>query len=155
MTVFSDSDKEDDTITRLSLSGEVVMLNGGAINWTSKHHDVVARSTDEAEYVALSRAAQSSVHFRHPMHDVHHCQHGPTTVYEDNACAVKLMNNLMASHMAKHIDFRNYYTREVVDARTIVVISLPTSDMLGDGVTKALLQPKHTMLIKRCLGSID
>jgi hypothetical protein len=50
------------------------MLNGGAIRWTSKQQDVVALSTTEAEYVALSRAIQSAVHFRHLLHDVHHRQ---------------------------------------------------------------------------------
>jgi hypothetical protein len=29
-------------------------------------------STNEAEYVALTRAAQSAVHFCHLLHDVHH-----------------------------------------------------------------------------------
>jgi hypothetical protein len=40
------------------------MLNGGAISWTSKQYHDVAMSTTEAEHVALSRAAQSAVHFR-------------------------------------------------------------------------------------------
>jgi hypothetical protein len=61
----------------------------------------------------------------------------------------------MPSHRTKHIDIRHHYTRELVDARTIAVISIPNSDMLADGMTKALPQPKYTMLFKRCLGSLD
>jgi hypothetical protein len=72
--------------------GVAVVLNGGAITWTSKQHDVVALSTIEAEYVTLNRAAQIAVHFRH-LHNVRHHQHGPTNVYEDNEGAVKLANN--------------------------------------------------------------
>jgi hypothetical protein len=154
MTAFSDSEWAADTTTRHSHSGETVMLNGGAISWTSKQHDVVALSTTEAEYVALSRASQSAAHFRHLLQDVHHRQIGPTTMYEDNEGTVKLVNIPMASHMTKHIDIRLQCTKELVDAHTIAVVSIPTSDMLADGVTKAFLQPKHTMLFKRCLGSI-
>jgi hypothetical protein len=58
----------------------------------------------------------------------------------------------MASHMTKHIDIRHHYARELIDARTIAAISIPTWDMLANGFTKALPQPKHTMLFKRCLG---
>jgi hypothetical protein len=62
--VLSDSDWAADTTTRRSQSGEVVMLNGEAISLTSKQQEVAALSTTEAEYVAVSRAGQSAVHFR-------------------------------------------------------------------------------------------
>jgi hypothetical protein len=131
------------------------MLNGGAISWTSKQQDVVAMSTNEAECVALNRVAQSAAHFHQLFYDVHHYQREPTTMHEDNEGAVKLANNPMASHMTKHIDIRHHYTRDLVDARIIAVISIPTSDMLGHGLTKDVPQPKYTMLFKRCLGSLD
>jgi hypothetical protein len=54
------------------------------------------------------------------------------------------------------IDIHHHYIIELVDARTIAVISIPNSDMLiANGLTKALPQPKHTMMSKRCLGSLD
>jgi hypothetical protein len=46
--------------------------------------------------------------------------------------------------MTKHIDIRHHYTSELVDARTIAVISIPTSDLLADGLTKALPHPSTT-----------
>jgi kynurenine formamidase len=76
-------------------------------------------------------------------------------VDEDNEGAVKLANIPMASHMTMHIDIRHHFTRGLVNVRTIAVISIPTSDMLTDGLTKALPQPKHTILFKLCLGSLD
>jgi hypothetical protein len=120
---------------------------------SKQQQDVVALSTTEAEYVALIRVAQSAVHFRKLPHDVHHRHRGPTTVYEDSEGVVKLANNPMASHMTKHIDICHFYTGEPVDARTIAAISIPASDMLADGLTKAFPQPKHAMLFKHSLGS--
>jgi hypothetical protein len=43
--VFSDSDWAAVTTTSRSQSGEVDMLNGGGVNWTSKQQEVVALST--------------------------------------------------------------------------------------------------------------
>jgi hypothetical protein len=95
---------------------------------TSKERDAVALSITEAENVALSIAAQSAVRCRQLLQNVvHHHHRGPTTVYEDNEGAVKVANNPMTSHKSKHIDIRHHYTRELVDARTIAVISVPTS----------------------------
>jgi hypothetical protein len=45
--VFSDSEWAAYTTTGRSHSGGVVMLNGGAISWTSKQQKVVALSTTE------------------------------------------------------------------------------------------------------------
>jgi hypothetical protein len=50
-------------------------------------------------------------------------------MYEDNEGAVKLANNPMASHKTKHIDIHHHNTRELEDARTIAVISIPASDV--------------------------
>jgi phosphoribosylamine-glycine ligase len=85
--------------------------------------------------------------------NVHQHRRGATTFYEDNEGAVKLANNPMASNMTKHIDIKHHSIRELVDAKTIAVTSVGTSDMLVDGVTKALPEPKHTMIIKRCMGA--
>jgi hypothetical protein len=104
------------------------VLNGGAVSWTFKQQEVVALSTTEVEYVAVSRAGQSAVHFRQLMRDVHQRQRGPTTVYEDNEGAVKLANNPMASNKTKHIHIMHHCIRELVDAKTVAVVSVGTTD---------------------------
>jgi hypothetical protein len=115
---------------------------------------VVVLSTTEAEYVAVSRAWQSAVHFRQLMRDVNQRHHGATTVYEDNAGAVKLANIPMASNRTKHIDIKQYYIRELLDAKTIAVVSVGTADMLVNGLTKALPEPKLKMIFWRCMGAV-
>jgi hypothetical protein len=41
----------------------------------------------------------------------------------------------------------------MVDARTFDVVSVGTADMLADGITKAMPEPKHTMIFKRSMGA--
>jgi hypothetical protein len=83
---------------------------------------VVALSTKEAEYVAVSHAGQSAVHYRQLTHDVHQRKYSETTVCEDNEGAVKLANNPMASNMTKHIDIKHHYIRELVDEKTVAIV---------------------------------
>jgi hypothetical protein len=87
------------------------------------------------------------------MQDIHQRQHGGTTVYEDNEGAVKLANKSMASNKTKHIDIKHHFIRELVDAKIVAVVLVGTADMLVDGLTKALPEPKQTMIFMRCMGA--
>ncbi|KRY25340.1 Retrovirus-related Pol polyprotein from transposon TNT 1-94, partial [Trichinella britovi] len=64
LTVYSDSDFGNDRDDRRSISGCVVCHSGAAIAWTSKKQRTVALSTTEAEYMALSHAAQETAWLR-------------------------------------------------------------------------------------------
>jgi hypothetical protein len=87
------------------------------------------------------------------MKDVHPRQHCATTICEDNEGVVKLANNPMASNMTKHIDIKYHYVRELVDARTIAIVSVGTANILARGLPKALPGARHTMIFKRCMGA--
>jgi hypothetical protein len=86
------------------------------------------------------------------MQDVHQRQYGATTVNEDEG-AVELAHNPMASNMTKRIDIKHLYVRERVDAKKVAALSLGTTNILGDGPTKALPETKHTMIFMRCMGA--
>ena len=60
VTGFSDADWGDDLDDGHSTTGNVFLLAGGAVSWLSKKQAVVALSTSEAEYMALSLAAQEA-----------------------------------------------------------------------------------------------
>ena len=61
---YSDSDWAGDHADRKSTSGFVFMLNGGPISYASRKQAVVALSSTEAEYVALSLAAREATWLR-------------------------------------------------------------------------------------------
>jgi cysteine synthase len=105
------------------------MLNGGAVILTSNQQDVVALSTTKVEFVVITRAGHSAIHFRQLMQDVYQRQHGATTIYEDSEGAVKLAQNPMASNMTNHIDIKHHCIRERVDARIVAVASVGTGGM--------------------------
>jgi hypothetical protein len=61
---YTDSDWAGDKMDRKSTGGYVFTLAGGAISWRTKKQDVVATSTTEAEYIALSEATKESIWIR-------------------------------------------------------------------------------------------
>jgi hypothetical protein len=58
---FVDVDWAGDLDRRRSTNGYVFKKFGGAINWMSKRHAVVALSTTEAEYMATTHGSQEAV----------------------------------------------------------------------------------------------
>jgi hypothetical protein len=41
----------------------------------------------------------------------------------------------------------------LVDARTFTIVSVDTTDMMSHGLMKAILEPKHMMIVMRCMGA--
>ena len=81
---YSDADWAGDTTDRKSTFGYIFMLSGGPISWSSKKQKCVALSTAEAEYVALSGAAQECLWLRQLEKELECSSDGPTLIYEDN-----------------------------------------------------------------------
>ena len=81
---FSDADWAGDMDDQHSATGNVFAMSEGAISWFSKKQPVVALSTAEAEYVALSTATQEAVWLRRLLSDIKATPKTPTIIKEDN-----------------------------------------------------------------------
>ena len=90
---YSDADWAGDREDRKSTSGYLFQIAGGPISWRSKKQDTVALSTAEAEYVALSSAAQETVWLRRLISELNNPPDGPTTILEDNQSAMAMAKN--------------------------------------------------------------
>ena len=62
----------------------------GVVSWSSKLQATVALLTAEAEYVAITRAAQQAVWMHSFLGEIGLDQTLPTTLYCDNASAIAL-----------------------------------------------------------------
>jgi len=108
---FSDADWAGDQDDRRSTTGNVFLLGGGAVSWLSKKQSTVALSTAEAEYVALSQAAQECVWLRRLLSDLG-MDATPVVILEDNQGAIAIAKNPVDHSRTKHIDIRYHYIRE-------------------------------------------
>ncbi len=135
---YSDADWAGDRDTRKSTTGHLFLMANAAVSWLSQRQPVVALSSTEAEYVALSSSAQQAIWLRRLLADLGVDMSEPTSVYEDNQGAICLASNPVAHKKAKHIQIRHHYIRECVADGSIQLHYVPTTEMLADLLTKAL-----------------
>ena len=130
---------------RKAVSGYAFLINGGAVSWCTKKQEIIALSTTEAEYVAVTHAAKEALWLRTLIKEIFGDINGPTTLYSDNQSAIALMKDHQHHMRTKHIDIRFHFIRWVIEEGKIKLVYCPTNDMLADSFTKALpsVKVKH------------
>ena len=118
---YSDADWAGDVKDRHSTSGNVFLLGGGAITWSSRKQSSVALSTLEAEHMALSIATQEAIWLRQLQEELGVTESGPTLIYEDNQGAISMAKNPVFHKRTKHVQIRYHFVCEAVKQRTIAL----------------------------------
>lgn len=136
---YSDANWADDKSDRKSNSGHVFMVNGATVCWSSRKQSLVALSTCEAEFVALSEACRAASWIRRLLIDMKQNVPDGTTIYEDNqSCLSLIKEEQRLSERSKHIDTRFHFVKDFVKKGIVSCTYCPTEDMLADILTKAL-----------------
>jgi hypothetical protein len=78
---------------RKSTTGYVYLVGGGAITWMSKKQSVVAMSSTDVEYVALSEASREACWLRSLYKELGYDQKKPTQIRCDNNGAIAMARN--------------------------------------------------------------
>jgi hypothetical protein len=146
-----DADYAADLDTRRSTSGEVFMMSGGPVSWSSKKQATVALSTVEAEYVSLTRSSKQAMWMYSFLDELHMSQDRPAILYGDNLGAAALARDAKGHARIKHIDIREHYIRERVAAGDIDIHHVPSAKNLADIFTKILPRDAHLTIV-RALG---
>ncbi|KAJ3455051.1 hypothetical protein MRS44_013651 [Fusarium solani] len=155
--VYSDASFADNTIDRKSSQAYVMKLFGGTIGWRANKQDTVTTSTTEAELLALAQAAKESMFISRLVKDL-----GVTlddtkiTIQCDNAQTIRLINSDVALLQTKlrHVDIHNHWLRQEALANRISVQYTPTTDMIADGLTKALPAQQFEKFVMQ-VGLVD
>ena len=135
---YSDADWAGDVGDRKSTSGYIFLLGGAAISWKSSKQTCVALSTAEAEYVALSAAAQEAMWLQLLTSDLLNKSIRETTILEDNQSAICLAKSQQVHGRTKHIDIKYHFIRDLVEAGRIKLTYCASEDMVADMFTKGL-----------------
>ena len=138
LTGYSDADWAGDLDDRHSTSGNLFIMAGGTISWTSKKQATVSLSTAEAEYIALSTATQEAIWLRRLLADFNCQQNKPTLIMGDNQYSIAIARNPVSHARTKHIDIRYHFIREALQDDVIDLRFCPTSEMTADVLTKPL-----------------
>ena len=135
---YTDSSLGDQTDDRHSTSGYVYTLMNGAISWSSRKQRTVAQNTTEAEYMAMTEAANQAAWYRSFFTELGYSVDDPIPLHGDNKGGIDLAINPVTGRRSKHIDIKHHVIREYVENGHISLVRTPTEEMVADGFTKSL-----------------
>jgi hypothetical protein len=135
---YTDSSLGDQTDNWHSTSGYVFLLANGVISWSLHKQKTVAQSTTDAEYMAMTDAANQATWYRGFLQELGYSVESPILVHGDNKGAINLAQNPVTGCRSKHINIRYHAICEYITDGVISLICTPTAEMVADGFTKSL-----------------
>lgn len=135
---YSDADWGEDPHDRKSHSGVYCSVNGGAIMWSCKKQEIVALSSAEAEYVALSETCKEMVWLSRVGEEFGIQRREPIRIFTDSQSAMAMITNQGFSHRTKHIDTKFHFVKDLVEKKIVELRYHPTETNVADMMTKPL-----------------
>ncbi|KAI2496066.1 retrotransposon [Fragilaria crotonensis] len=152
LTGYVDAAHATDLHTRRSITGLVFMFGGGPIAYKSKIQPTVSTSSTEAEFIAAVHAAKIAKYLRSILLELGYPQTSPTTLYEDNAAAILMVNAQRPTPRSRHIDIQHFAIQEWKANREIVLEHIPGIVNSADSLTKSLGSTLHHRHARRLMG---
>ena len=178
---FSDADfAKSFAEQRRSTTGYCFFVYGNLVCWKSKLQPLTAKSTHEAELIALSAAGDEGVWLRKLLKEINFvfqkstkCKHiviqrpdrdakkfiddlPPTPVYCDNKGTVQTINNPVSTAQAsKHLDNRYFSCRDHIREGKLRVEFIRTHLNISDFFTKGLPDPLFSEFKRVLMGTVS
>jgi hypothetical protein len=148
LEVYSDANWAEDRVDRKSNSGYVCIANGGTVSWCSKKQNVVALSSTEAEYIALTETCKELTWLKEVAKGLAMELPETTIVKTDSQSCMAIVSNQKFSNRTKHIDARYHYIKDQVNEGKISLEYCRTEVNAADLLTKPLGSSKIESLRK-------
>ncbi len=157
LSAYTDSDYAGDPEERKSTSGYVIKLNNCPIHWMSKKQSTIARSTCEAEIIALGEAVKELQWINNflielKLYDAD--SRDPAILYCDNKSTVTISKEDLANTKTKHIAVNYYFIKQALNDGLVQYKWIQSDDQVADIFTKPLGKNKFNhfkfMLMGEC-----
>jgi 6-phosphogluconate dehydrogenase len=86
-----------------------VFIGANLVSWSLKHHNVVSRSSDEAEYCVMANGVVEACWLRQLLQELHAPLTKSTLVYYDNVNSIYLSTNLIQRQRMKHVKINLHF----------------------------------------------
>uniref|UniRef100_A0A251UJX2 Putative ribonuclease H-like domain-containing protein n=1 Tax=Helianthus annuus TaxID=4232 RepID=A0A251UJX2_HELAN len=151
---FSDSDYAGSIDDSKSTSGYVFHLGSGAVAWQSKKQKVVALSSTEAEYIALSQAGCQALWLKGILNELQINAECPPTILCDNKSTISSAKDPVYHGKSKYIRIKYHFIRDLIKNDEVEVRFCTTKEQAADILTKAL-QLKDFKCLKEVLHVVS
>jgi hypothetical protein len=141
----------------LSTTGYIIYLNGNPVSWKTQKQTITAKSSAEAEYVAVSAAVSELIYLRQLLMEIGFNQSKTIIIYEDSESCISIASNPVKRSKVKHVHIHHHFIRDYVTMNIIELQHIGTNEQIADLFTKGLPGPifdKHFRNLKLC-GSLE
>ena len=149
-----------DPLSARSRTGYIITYAGCPIVWASKLQTLVALSTTEAEYIALSTSLREVIALMNLVDELKQLGFKLSidtpkvvcTVFEDNRSCLEIATNHRTRPRTKHLSVRLHHFRSHVLAKTINIQHVSSKEQMADIFTKPLPRDQFMKLRNRFMG---
>ncbi|KAA0050612.1 reverse transcriptase [Cucumis melo var. makuwa] len=114
-------------VDRKSTSGYCTFVWGNLITWRSKKQSIVARSSAEIEYRAMSLGICEEIWLQKVLSDLHQECETPLKLFCDNKAAISIANNPVQHDRTKHVEIDWHFIKERLNSGSICIPYIPSS----------------------------
>ncbi|KAL5755348.1 hypothetical protein ACOSP7_023568 [Xanthoceras sorbifolium] len=141
LTGYVDADLAGNVDIRKSTTGYVYTLGGTAVSWVSQLQKIVALSTTEAEYVAVTEASKEMVWLQSFLEELGKKQED-NILYCDSQSAIHLAKNPSFHSRTKHIQLRYHFIRSLLEDGILKLEKISGAQNPADMLTKTVTTDK-------------
>ena len=146
---YVDADFGSEVDHRRSTTGYVFTVGTTAVSWMSRIQKIVALSTTEAEYVAVTEASKELIWLQGLLAELGFTQE-KSVLHSDSQSAIHLAKNSAFHSRTKHIDIRYHFIRSLLEDEVLTLKKIVGSKNPADMLTKVVTINK----LKLCSTSI-
>jgi Reverse transcriptase (RNA-dependent DNA polymerase) len=136
--VYCDADWAGDKLTRRSTTGYVIKVNNSIVSWLSKKQESTAKSTAEAEIIAMGTAIKETIWIENLLIELDPKCDPYINIYCDNQSAITIVNQDMANTRSKHIAVNYHFIQDYIKKGNVTLQWISTGLQLADIFTKPL-----------------
>ncbi|XP_060670663.1 secreted RxLR effector protein 161-like [Ziziphus jujuba] len=115
---YTDANYAGDRDKRKSISAYAFTVCGNCVSWKSHLQAIVALSTTEAEYMAITDAAKEAIWIKGLLSELN-MLHKAVILYSDSQSAIHLSKNPVFHERSKHIQIKYHFMRDMVERKEV------------------------------------